>query len=82
MSSDQDVIAEVNEIARGLFNDPSIPQGFRFDMSRIGDLRRKWEEARAIYKERTGIDVLDAIARHEAWLRSPENAPQLYVERR
>jgi hypothetical protein len=88
MTSDLDTINEVNERARAIFNaklapgEQPLPAIVHHDMSRVGAIRRAWEAARDAYKEETGIDVTDAIRRHEAWLRSPENAPQLYIEKR
>lgn len=86
--TDLEIIAAVNELARGYCNaelepgDQPLPPGTRCDMHRAGFVRRRWERAREVFLEQNGLDVLDAIKRHEAWLRSPENAPQLYVDRR
>lgn len=79
MPSDQEVIAEVDAIAQRA---AGLPVGTQYHRSRVGAIRRVWEKAREDYREKNGVDVLDAIKRHEAWLRSPENAPELYVERR
>lgn len=84
MPDDLKIIAAVNELARGFVNadlqpnEKPIPEGARLDMARIGFIRQRWERARETYLKQTGIDVIDCIKRHEAWLRSPENAPQLY----
>lgn len=59
-----------------------LPPGFPCHRSRVGAVRRCWEVARETHLKATGIDVLGAIKRHEAWLRSPENAPELHVQRR
>ncbi len=85
MSSDQEIIAEVNERARAYANaagEQSLPDGYRCNMDRHRSVREHWERAAEEYKNETGIDVLDALARHEADLRSPVNAPQLHIERR
>jgi hypothetical protein len=85
---DQAVIMEVDEMARGFvslilpLDEPLLPLGTPCHRARVRLVREEWERARRTYLSRTGIDVIAAIKRHEAWLRSPENAPQLYVERR
>ncbi len=85
--NDHHVLAAVNEEARLLVNAESddpveqrLPPGFRCDMSRIGFIRRRWERAVKTYKERTGIDAIEALARIEAEIR--RNTPVLHIERR
>jgi hypothetical protein len=88
LPSDLEIIAEVDDMARQSINlemaldQAWLPPGTKCHRSRVGFIRRAWEKAREAYLKETGIDVLDAIKRHEAWLRSPDNAPELYVERR
>ena len=112
-SPDQELIAQIDEIARRAANEAmqpeidalkaqieitppgdirqrlenklaqmSLPPDFQCHSSRVGAVRRCWETARETHLKATGIDVLDAIKRHEAWLRSPENVPELHIERR
>ena len=85
--TDLEIITAVDELARQFVNlsapfEVLIAPGAQMHRSHTGFVRRLWEQARQVYIMRTGIDVLDAIKRHEAWLRSAENAPELYVERR
>lgn len=85
LPSDLEIIAAVNELARGYVNpseEKMLPEGTRVDMHRWRWARRYWEQAVKEYKEKTGYDAIEALARHEAKLRSRENAPQLYIERR
>lgn len=89
--SDHEILAAVNERARLFVNAEFIPDsqiqsplpiGYRCDMSRIGFIRRRWERARDMHLQETGLDVLESLRRIEAALRDPINAPVLYVERR
>lgn len=79
------IIATVDRMARAIINSqmkqPISPRT-RCHSHHVGFVRRCWEEAAKSYYERTGIEVREAIARREARLRSPENAPVLYVDRR
>jgi hypothetical protein len=84
--SDEQIIAEVNELTRIYtnkdipFGEKPLPEGFRCDLCRVGLVREKWNEARENYKKVTNIDVLDALARHEAGIR--RNAAELHIDRR
>ena len=86
--ADDDVLAAVNERAKALVNaelqpeERPLPEGFRCDMSRVGFIRRRWERAVDAYKKETGLDPLESLARIEAGLRDPANAPALHVEKR
>jgi hypothetical protein len=60
----------------------TLPKGAQCHRSRVGAVRAEWQKAREAHFRETGVDVLDAIKRHEAWLRNPQNAPELHVERR
>ena len=79
--SDQEILAAINDRAATL-HDPHLPPGFRCDMSRVGSIRRCWERAVEEYKQLYGLNPVEALARIEAALRSPANAPELHVERR
>ena len=85
--TDQDTIDAVNKVARRRFNlmhgeKERLPPGYRCDRSRVGAVRRQWERAVAEHKAATGVDPIEALARIEADLRSPANAPELYIDRR
>jgi hypothetical protein len=85
--SDQDIIDAVNEAARQLVNaeippgEMPLPERWRCDMSRVGFIRRRWERAVEAYKQETGLDPIESLARIEAELRGPAAAPALHVER-
>lgn len=83
--TDQEILDAVNADARRRFNmmhGQKLAPGFRCDLSHVGSIRRQWNKAVAKYKESTGVDPIEALARIEADLRSPANAPQLYIDRR
>ena len=87
--TDQEILAAVNKkacrrvnAAANKLGEPRLPLDFRCDMSRVGSIRDAWEWAVNAYKKETGLDPLEALARIEADLRSPANAPELHIERR
>jgi hypothetical protein len=85
MRTDQQIIDEVNALAAEIFkakNALDLPVGFRCDRSHYRWHLDAWREAVVAWKERHGEDAHAALARKEAELRSPENAPVLYIERR
>lgn len=95
VEDDRRVIAEVNEMARQDVHAKHgvlLPEGTRCDMGNpriVGGagwhsvtILNHWRDACARYKKENGIDPQECLARHEAWLRSPENAPALYLDRR
>jgi len=85
--TDQEILDAVNRDARRRFNlmhgeKEKLPPDYRCDRSRVGAVRRQWERAVEEHKKATGVDPIEALARIEAELRSPANAPELYVDRR
>lgn len=82
--SDHEILKLVNELAVRLVNadlqpgEQPLPEDFRCDMSRVGFIRRRWEKAVEIARDKNGYDVIDSLRRIEADLRNPTNAPVLY----
>jgi hypothetical protein len=82
LRSDQDILSKVNMLARMLvWMDGSSPPP-RCDLSRVMFVSERWCRAVTAHKKITGDDAQAALVRHEAWLRSSENAPELHIERR
>jgi hypothetical protein len=85
MRTDQQIIDDVNRLAAELFkakNALELPSGFRCDQSHYRWHLDAWCEAVDTWKEQHGEDAQAALARKEAELRNPINAPELHIERR
>jgi hypothetical protein len=71
---DHAILAEVNERARRRVNadtpgEPPLPEGHRCDMSRVGFIRQRWEQAVQEYRDENGLCPIEALARIEAEIR-------------
>lgn len=81
-STDHDTILRVNELAWSFAADEGnvLPHDHRFDLSHVPYDLEKWHRAAKTYKDLSGIDGQEALARHEAAIR--KNSTVLHVERR
>jgi hypothetical protein len=84
--TDHEILDAVNARAVEMVNadlkvgERPLPPGFRCDMSRVRFIRERWELAVEEYRDREGIDPIEALARIEALLR--RNATVLHVDQR